>query len=85
MAQKNFDHKTLVAADDPKLSEFESLQENGIIDLVVVESTGVEMFAKMAMKYSTKLIEENYGGRCWVESVTVREHGSNSAKCKREI
>ena len=83
--RKNFDHKTLVASDDPKLSEFESLKENGIIDLIVVESTGAEMFAKMAMEYSTKLIAENYGDRCWVESVTVREHGANSAKCKREI
>ena len=83
--RKNFDHKTLVASDVPKLSEFESLKENGIIDLIVVESTGAEMFAKMAMEYSTKLIAENYGDRCWIESVTVREHGANSAKCKREI
>ena len=83
--RSNFDHKTLVASDDPKLSEFQLLKENGIIDLVVVESTGVEMFAKMAMEYSSKLIEQNYGNRCWVESVTVREHGANSAKCKREI
>ena len=34
---------------------------------------------------ATKLIAENYGDRCWVESVTVREHGANSAKCVREI
>jgi len=66
------------------LSEFESLKENGIIDLIIVESTGAEMFAKMAMDYSTKLIADNYGDRCWVESVTVREHGANSAKCVRE-
>ena len=83
--RSNFDHKTLVASDDPKLSDFESLGKNGIIDLIVVESTGAEMFAKMAMDYSTKLIAENYGERCWVESVTVREHGANSAKCVREI
>ena len=49
--------------------------------MVVVESTGAEMFAKMAMEYSTSLIQENYGERCWVESVTVREHGANSATC----
>jgi len=29
------------------------------------------------------LIADKYGKRCWVESVTVREHGANSAKCKR--
>ena len=83
--RRNFDHKTLVASDDPKFTEFKMLNDNGIIDMVVVESTGAEMFAKMAMEYSSKLIEDNYGDRCWVESVTVREHGANSAKCKRQI
>ena len=52
--------------------------------MVVVESTGAEMFAKMAMEYSSKMIQEKYGDRCWVESVTVREHAANSAKCKRQ-
>ena len=82
--RSNFDHKTLVASDDPRISEFELLNNNGIIDMVVVESTGAEMFAKMAMEYSSNMIQEKYGERCWVESVTVREHGANSAKCKRQ-
>ena len=82
--RSNFDHKTLVASDDPRISEFELLNNNGIIDMVVVESTGAEMFAKMAMEYSSNMIQEKYGDRCWVESVTVREHGANSAKCKRQ-
>lgn len=81
--RSNFDHKTLVASDDPKFSEFVLLDNNGIIDMVVVQSTGAEMFAKMAMEYSNKMIQEKYGERCWVESVTVREHGANSAKCER--
>ena len=50
--------------------------------MVIVEGTGTEMFAKMAMDYSRNLIEELYGSRCWVESVTVREHGANSATCQ---
>ena len=83
--RSNFDHKTLVASDDPKLAEFKSLNDNGIIDMVIVESTGAEMFAKMAMEFSSKMIQDIYGDRCWVESVTVREHGANSAKCKREV
>ncbi|MEK9804922.1 MAG: 6-carboxytetrahydropterin synthase [Euryarchaeota archaeon] len=83
--RSNFDHKTLVASDDPKFSEFVLLDNNGIIDMVVVQSTGAEMFAKMAMEYSNKMIQEKYGERCWVESVTVREHGANSAKCERKI
>ena len=80
--RNNFDHKTLVAEDDPMLPLFQSLQESGTIDMVIVEGTGTEMFAKMAMDYSKNLIEELYGSRCWVESVTVREHGANSATCQ---
>lgn len=83
--RNNFDHKTLVASDDPHFSELELLNNSGIIDMVVVESTGSEMFAKMAMEYSSNLIQKKYGERCWVESVTVREHGANSAKCARKI
>ena len=81
----NFDHKTLVAFDDPKFSAFEEMHETEVIDMVSVEATGCEMFAKMAMEYASDLIEKIYGKRCWVESVTVREHGANSAKCKRTI
>ena len=79
----NFDHKTLVALDDPMFSVFEEMNEREAIDMVTVEATGCEMFAKMAMEYASDLIEIIYGKRCWVESVTVREHGANSATCKR--
>ena len=79
----NFDHKTLVAFDDPMFSVFEEIHESEVIDMVTVEATGCEMFARMAMEYSSELIEKIYGNRCWVDSVTVREHGANSATCKR--
>ena len=81
--RNNFDHKTLVAEDDPMLTELELLHQNGVIDMVRVAGTGCEMFAKMAMEYSSELINSIYGSRCWVESVTVREHGANSAKCQK--
>jgi hypothetical protein len=35
------------------------------------------------MEYASELIEKKYGERCWVESATVREHGANSAICRR--
>lgn len=79
----NFDHKTLVALDDPMFSVFEEIHESEVIDMVTVEATGCEMFARMAMEYSSELIQKIYGNRCWVDSVTVREHGANSSTCKR--
>lgn len=82
--RQNFDHKTLVASDDPMYTVFENLHKNGIIDMVTVEDTGCEMFAKMAMENANALIQKITKDRCWVESVTVREHGSNSATCVRD-
>ena len=79
--KQNFDHKTLVAIDDPMYKTFEEMNEKQVISMVPVESTGCEMFAKMAMQYANDLIGRLYGDRCWVESVTVREHGANSATC----
>lgn len=79
--KQNFDHKTLVAIDDPMYKIFEEMNEKQVISMVPVESTGCEMFAKMAMQYASDLIGRLYGDRCWVESVTVREHGANSATC----
>ena len=64
-------------------SVFEGMHDREVIDMVKVEGTGCEMFAKIAMEYASELIQKNYGDRCWVESVTVREHGANSAICKR--
>ena len=81
--RQTFDHKTLVATDDPEYSYYEKMHQKGIINMVSVDSTGCEMFAKMAMEFSSDLIVKLYGGRCWVESVTVREHGANSATCRR--
>lgn len=78
----NFDHKTLVASDDPMYSVFLNLHENQIIDMVTVEATGCEMFAKIAMNHAQELIQNITRDRCWVESVTVREHGANSATCR---
>ena len=52
--------------------------------MVTVEGTGCEMFAKIAMEHAKELIQNITEGRCWVESVTVREHGANSATCMRK-
>ena len=78
----NFDHKTLVALDDPMYAAFEKMHKEQVIDMIPVSNTGCEAFANMAMQYSGDLILRLYGERCWVESVTVREHGSNSATVK---
>lgn len=75
-----FDHKTLVAFDDPQLKWFEEAYKNGIIDMVLVPATGCESFAKMIFEATCDWLSENgYTPRCRLKSVEVMEHGANSA------
>lgn len=78
-----FDHTYLAAKDDPELETFVLLQNKNLLDLRIVESTGCERFAELTFDKAQSIIEELYGDRCWVESVTVREHESNSATVRR--
>ena len=87
--EKTFDHKTLVAVDDPLLGEFRELDRIGMIQLVTVPSTGCEKFAELIYDYVSGWVETYSGERplnetVWVESVTVREHAGNSAICKKQ-
>ena len=76
-----FDHTYLVASDDPEFETFVDLSNRNIIDLREVSSTGCERFAELTFDKASSIIADKYGDRCWVESVTVREHESNSATC----
>lgn len=80
--EDTFDHKTLVAQDDPYLAAFESLNSLGIIQLRIVEATGCEKFAELIFRYLETWLYDNgysYDGRVTLLSVEVSEHGANSA------
>jgi 6-pyruvoyltetrahydropterin/6-carboxytetrahydropterin synthase len=77
-----FDHTYLVATNDPELATFQMLDEKNLIDLRMVGGTGCELFAEMAFDEAQKIVNEMTDGRCWVQSVTVKEHGANSATCE---
>ncbi len=75
-----FDHKTLVAEDDPKLQDFVALEAVGLADIVIVEAVGCEAFAKLIYDYTEVWLKDNgYAPRVRCHHITVREHGSNSA------
>ncbi len=80
MLEDRFDHKTVVAQDDPELNTFKMLAERGLIQLVVLPHVGCEAFAKEAMILARGwLIDNCHAGRVRVRSVECREHGANSA------
>lgn len=76
-----FDHKTLVAQDDPDRGLFLSAKT---MDVVVVPAVGCEAFARMIYDWTADWLEQVEEGRVRLVSVEVREHGANSALYVRE-
>lgn len=76
-----FDHKLLVATDDPHYARLELLQDWGLADMIPVDQTGCEGFARMIYEYTARWLKGNLATtkRAFLVSVEVREHGANSA------
>lgn len=80
LLQDTFDHKLLVAEDDPEKDMLCSLGGLGLADPIVVPATGCEAFAKMIYEVAEIWLKDNgYAPRVRMHHVTVREHGANSA------
>lgn len=75
-----FDHKTVVAADDPELAWFPEAARRGLADIVVLPAVGSEKFAEHVYRVGSNwLLEKGLAPRCRLVSVEVKEHGANSA------
>lgn len=75
-----FDHKTVVAADDPELEWFREAARRGLADIVVLPAVGCEKFAEHVFRVGSNwLLEKGFAPRCRLVSVEVKEHGANSA------
>jgi 6-pyruvoyltetrahydropterin/6-carboxytetrahydropterin synthase len=88
----HFDHKMLVATDDPALELFIDLAEEKrkgkLLDVVMLPAVGCENFARHLYELvDSWLFDRKIGRDCvWLESVEVREHGSNGAIiCRDDI
>lgn len=78
--EDTFDHKLLVAEDDPMLDELCMLGGLGLAEPIVVKATGCEAFAKLIYECAAIWLTDNgYSPRVRMHHVTVREHGANSA------
>lgn len=76
--RKQFDHTTLIAADDPERDLFELLAERGVIDLRIMDSTGMERSAAWVFDTVEGIVVRATQGRVWVSQIKARESHSNA-------
>lgn len=78
--EQTFDHKTVVAYDDPAMDWFVEAERLGLIELIILPATGCEKFAEIIYGATEVWLRDNgYAPRVRLASVEVREHGANSA------
>tara|TARA_Y100001968_G_C19340100_1_gene709029 strand:- start:236 stop:709 length:474 start_codon:yes stop_codon:yes gene_type:complete len=76
---KQFDHTFLVNQDDPLMSSWKKLDEEGALDLRVMKNVGMESSAELVWEWANSLLLEKDKGRtcCWRSE--ARENDSNAA------
>lgn len=78
--EDTFDHKLLIAEDDPQKGMLEAMGGLDLAQVVLVPATGCEAFAELIYEGAEVWLKDNgYAPRVRVHSVTVSEHGANSA------
>lgn len=82
--ETRFDHKLLVAEDDPQGPIQAGTTKYDLADIVMVPATGCEAFAELIYGYVEGWLRGNgYMPRVHLRSVEVSEHGANSATYER--
>lgn len=78
--ESQFDHKTLVATDDPMLDTYKALDAKGLIQMEIVEAVGCEAFALLIFQKAEEWVWNQFRtDRIHVQKVTVQEHETNGA------
>lgn len=76
-----FDHKLIIARDDPEYQNLFDLELLGIAQVKFLPSVGCEAFAKCAHELAVRALERdaNFAPRVRCIEVECAEHGANSA------
>lgn len=79
-----FDHTTVIAADDPELEFFLEAQRKNLIDLRVMPQVGCEAFSQWAFERAHQMvIQHNMDAKNphpYLTAVRVSEHGGNTVE-----
>jgi 6-pyruvoyltetrahydropterin/6-carboxytetrahydropterin synthase len=75
--QDTFDHKMIVAEDDPLLETFNELDRLGAAEVIMLPHVGCEAFAKHIYDFVEPWVQMSTESRVWCSKVVVREHEAN--------
>ena len=81
--EREWDHRLLVAHDDPHIPLLEVLNDNGVAYLNIMPKDygpGIEDSCKWVFDNVSPMITEKTEGRVWIEKVRVYEHENNWAE-----
>lgn len=82
--EDNFDHKVIVAEDDPELPMFLQMETSNLCELITMERVGCEAFAEYIYEITEEWLRySGYHPRVRIVSVQVNEHGANAASYAR--
>lgn len=79
-----FDHKTVVATDDPALALFLEMEKRQVMDLTILPKVGCEAFAEIIFDITKLWLKAFVRPDVRLLSVEVREHRSNAARVVAE-
>lgn len=79
--EETFDHKLIIAEDDPAIDMLLGLGFDGLAQIVVMPAVGCEKFAERIADMTQTWIMNNdtIKNVVWLSKVEVAEHGANSA------
>lgn len=83
--EQQWDHRTLLASDDPLLDHFLALEKLDGIDINVMDVTkgwgpGIEASCKFVADHVNSYVKDRTNNRVWLHSVEIWEHEGNSAR-----
>lgn len=82
--EEQWDHRLLIASDDPLLSKWQEMHDLGAVNMNVMDITkgwgpGIEASCKFIFDNVNFKILELTSNRVWIDNVEVFEHEFNSA------
>lgn len=80
--RKTFDHRVIVARDDPEFNRIRKLEKHGVCRVSVMDQVGTEAFAREVMEEMNYLIQQDPSARergVVCDMVGCTEHEGNTA------